>query len=48
MTARQRRMIGLHAAGFRYDEIAEITSATPRTVERQIERGRRRARAAAP
>lgn len=47
MTERQRRMVGLHAAGFRYDEIAEITNATPRTVERQIERGRRRARQAA-
>lgn len=46
MTERQRRMIGLHAAGFRYDEIAALTDATPRTVERQIERGRRRARAA--
>lgn len=46
MTERQRRMIGLQAAGYSHDEIAQITGSTQRTVERQIERGRRRARAA--
>ena len=47
MTQRQCRIVGLQAAGFRYDEIAELTGDTIRTVERQILRGRRGARAAA-
>lgn len=47
MTARQRRILGLHAAGLSYREISEETGDTLRTVERQMHRGRRRARGAA-
>ena len=47
MTARQRRIVGLQAAGYRHDEIAELTGDTVRTVQRQLLRGRRLARAAA-
>jgi RNA polymerase sigma factor (sigma-70 family) len=38
---RRRRMIVLHAAGFSYREIAALTGATQRTVERQLLRGKR-------
>lgn len=38
---RRRRMVVLHAAGFTYREIAAITGATLRTVERQLLRGKR-------
>ena len=44
---RQQRIVWLQAAGLRYSEIAAITSDTPRTVERQLARGRARLRAAA-
>lgn len=47
MTARQRQIVGLKAAGYRYDEIAQFTGDSVRTVERQLLRGRARARAAA-
>ena len=46
MTTRQRRIVGLQAAGFRYDEIAELTGDSIRTVQRQMLRARRRASAA--
>jgi RNA polymerase sigma factor (sigma-70 family) len=36
LSARQRRMIALHAAGFSYQEISARTDATRRTVERQL------------
>lgn len=38
---RQRRALGLQAAGYSYDEIAELTGDTHRTVERQVMRARR-------
>jgi RNA polymerase sigma factor (sigma-70 family) len=38
---RQRRLILLCAAGFTYAEVARITGDTVRTVERQLNRGRR-------
>lgn len=38
---RQQRMVLLHAAGFTYREIAALTGATLRTVERQVLRGKR-------
>lgn len=47
MTARQRRILGLHAAGLSYRQISEATGETLRTAERQMHRGRRRARTAA-
>jgi RNA polymerase sigma factor (sigma-70 family) len=40
LTDRQRQFLALQAAGLSYAEIAERTGATPRTVERQILRGR--------
>jgi RNA polymerase sigma factor (sigma-70 family) len=42
LSDRQREAIGLLAAGFSYDEIAALTGATHRTVDRQIRRGKRR------
>ena len=39
---RQRRMLWLHALGFSHAEIAEATASTRRTVDRQVQRGRRR------
>lgn len=47
MNNRQRRIVGLRVAGYRYDEIAALTGDTVRTVERQLYRGRQRARKAA-
>lgn len=47
MTERQRVIVALHAAGYRYSEIAELTGDSIRTVERQLHRGRARGRAAA-
>jgi RNA polymerase sigma factor (sigma-70 family) len=44
---RQRRMLMLHAAGFDYAEIALQTGDSRRTVERQLLRARRSARALA-
>ena len=40
LSARERRYLGLQAIGLSYLEIAELTGSTPRTVERQIYRGR--------
>ena len=37
---RQRRILLMHAYGFRYSEIARMTGATVRTVERQLRRAR--------
>ena len=39
---RQRRMLWLHALGFSRAEIAQATESTTRTVDRQLQRGRRR------
>lgn len=46
MTARERRIVGLHAAGLSYTEISNVTGYSERTVERQLLRGRRKLRAA--
>jgi RNA polymerase sigma factor (sigma-70 family) len=40
LTDRQRQFLALQAAGLTYAEIAERTGTSPRTVERQILRGR--------
>ncbi len=40
LTARERRFVGLHAAGLSYTAISRLTGASPRTVERQILRAR--------
>ncbi len=37
---RQARIVWLHALGFSYQEISEHSDCTPRTVERQLLRGR--------
>jgi RNA polymerase sigma factor (sigma-70 family) len=42
LTGRERRCLGLQAIGLSYGEIAALTHSTRRTVERQIERGRRK------
>jgi RNA polymerase sigma factor (sigma-70 family) len=44
---RQRRALWLHASGHSYGEIVELTGDTRRTVERQLLRARRNARALA-
>ena len=41
---RQQRILWLHALGLSYEEIAAYTGDTPRTVERQLLRGRSRLR----
>jgi RNA polymerase sigma-70 factor (ECF subfamily) len=41
---RQRRIFGLHVAGFSYAEIADMVDATPRTVDRQMRRACRTVR----
>lgn len=41
---RQQRLMWLHALGLSYQEIADYTGDTTRTVERQLLRGRRRIR----
>jgi RNA polymerase sigma factor (sigma-70 family) len=46
MSARERRIVGLHAAGLSYTEISNVTGDSERTVERQLLRGRRKLRAA--
>lgn len=43
---RQQELIWLHGLGFSYAEMAQSTGASPRTVERQLERARQRLRAA--
>lgn len=42
---RQQRLLWLHAIGFTYGEMASYTGCTPRTVERQLLRAKRRLRA---
>ncbi|HTW11218.1 MAG TPA: sigma factor-like helix-turn-helix DNA-binding protein [Solirubrobacteraceae bacterium] len=42
LPARQHRMVMLQGFGYRYEEIAEITGDSRRTVERQLLRARRR------
>jgi RNA polymerase sigma factor (sigma-70 family) len=42
LTPRERRYLGLQALGLSYQEIAEATQSTMRTVERQILRARRK------
>ena len=41
---RQQRLLWLHGFGFTYDEMARHTGSTPRTVERQLLRAKRRLR----
>ena len=41
---RQQRILWLHGLGLSYEEIAAYTGDTPRTVERQLLRGRSRVR----
>lgn len=47
LPTRQRQLLWLHALGFNYREIAQLTLQSARTVERQLLRGRRAARALA-
>lgn len=42
---RQQRLLWLHGIGFTYGEMASYTGCTPRTVERQLLRAKRRLRA---
>jgi RNA polymerase sigma factor (sigma-70 family) len=44
LTARERRLLGLQAFGFSYEEIAGLTGDSLRTVERQVLRGRAKLR----
>ena len=44
---RQQRLLWLHAVGLSYAEIARSTGCTPRTVERQLLRAKRRIKALA-
>jgi RNA polymerase sigma factor (sigma-70 family) len=37
---RQRQLVGLHAAGFTYDEIAALTGTSHRAVDRHLRRAR--------
>ena len=46
MTDRERRIVGLHAAGLTYSDVAKVTGDSERTIERQLLRGRRKLRAA--
>jgi RNA polymerase sigma factor (sigma-70 family) len=48
LTARERRFVGLQAAGLHYDEIASLEGVSLRTVERQLMRGKRKLRDAIP
>jgi len=47
LPVRQQRVVWLRGFGYAYDEIAERTGDTPRTVERQLLRARRSLRTAA-
>ncbi len=42
LSERERRFLGLKALGLSYQEIAQLTGSSVRTVERQIYRGRRK------
>jgi RNA polymerase sigma factor (sigma-70 family) len=44
LTARQARIVALHAAGHTYESISEMLGLSVRTVERQLLRARRRLR----
>ena len=44
LTGRERRLLGLQAAGYSYREISRATGDTVRTVERQLWRARRKLR----
>jgi RNA polymerase sigma factor (sigma-70 family) len=46
LRAREREILAAHIAGYRYSEIADATGITPRTVERQLLRAKRRLRGA--
>jgi RNA polymerase sigma factor (sigma-70 family) len=46
MTAREWRIVGLHAAGLSYTEVSRVTGDSERTVQRQLLRGRHKLRAA--
>ena len=45
---RQQRLVWLHGLGFSYTEMARDCGYTPRTVERQLLRGKRRLRSVGP
>ncbi len=47
LPGRQRRFMWLHAVGLNYAEIAQVSGCTRRTVERQLLRAKRTARAVA-
>lgn len=47
LPVRQQRLMWLHAVGLSYGEIARVAGCTPRTVERQLLRAKRKIRAAA-
>jgi len=47
LSQRQQRLLWLHGLGFSYAEIAARTGSTPRTVERQLLRGKRKLRSMA-
>jgi DNA-directed RNA polymerase specialized sigma24 family protein len=40
LPTRQRQLVGLHAAGFTYDEIAALTATSHRAVDRHLRRAR--------
>jgi RNA polymerase sigma factor (sigma-70 family) len=44
LPARQRRLFALHVAGYSYEEIAQLTGDSLRTVDRQLRRARQRVR----
>jgi len=46
LTARQARIVALHAAGHTYESISEMLALSERTVERQLLRARRKLRLA--
>ena len=46
LTARQARIVALHAAGHTYESISEMLALSVRTVERQLLRARRKLRSA--
>ncbi len=44
LQAREARVLGLRVAGYRRDEIAELTGDSRRTIDRQLGRARRKLR----